>query len=293
MVNRGQKPRHKVAIVTAKDSFFISGLKSKLSEMGIEGVTVGLDAEAVNKAVGRTEPVIYYMGEEVFKHSTEEFLSGMRNLSLDFKKMLILIGDEPEYQMAIKSIPKSSIVKWFSRPVNIDELIETLNNCYAGKVKVSGKKHILIVDDDTTFMRMLHESLKDYYRINMLTSGKQAMLWLKENRPDLILLDYEMPGENGAEVYTELKNSTEYKDIPIIFLTGRQDKQTVLNAIDLSPEDYILKSADQKQLIDRLEDVFEKEVNKPGYVPSSQMSSGSMDDGLNEIERLLAEMNMN
>ncbi len=293
MVDRGKKPRHKVAIVTAKDSFFISGLKNKLNEIGIEGVTVGLDSAAVNKAVGRTEPIIYYMGEEVFKHSTEEFLQGMRNLSLDFKKMLILIGDESEYQMAIKSIPKSSIVKWFQRPVNIDELIETLNNCYAGRIKVSGKKHILIVDDDTTFMRMLHESLKDYYRINMLTSGKQAMLWLKDNRPDLILLDYEMPGENGAEVYTELKDSREYRDIPIIFLTGRQDKETVLNVIDLSPEDYILKTADQKQLIERLEDFFEKEVHKPGYVPSSEMSMGSGDDGLNEIERLLAEMNMN
>ena len=287
-----QKPRQKAAIVASKDSFFISSLQNKLLESGIEGILLPPDINAIHKAVGRRDPLIYYMGDEVFKHNTEEFLNGLRVMCLEFKRMLILIGDDPEYQMAVKFIPKSSIVAWLTRPVNIDALIETLNNCYTGKVKIAGKRNILIVDDDTTFMRMMHEKLKDYYTINMLTSGKQCMLWLKDKRPDLILLDYEMPGENGVEVYSMLKDSPEYRDIPVIFLTGVQNKDSVINAIDLNPEDYILKSVEQSKLIDRLEEFFKKESQKPGYTPASEAGQSSYNSQLNEIEALLASMNM-
>ncbi|MBE5844084.1 MAG: response regulator [Butyrivibrio sp.] len=289
---RGNKPRHKVAIVTAKDSFFVNGLKSKLLESGIEGVVAAPSIQAIDNAVNRQDPIIYFMGDEIFKRSSEEFLEGLRTMCLDYRRMLILIGDDAEYQQAIGTIPKSAIVEWFSRPVDIDNLLATLQKCYSGKVKVSGKKHILIVDDDTTFMRMMHEGLKDYYRINMLTSGKQAMLYLKDTRPDLILLDYEMPENNGVEVYNMLKDNSEYRDIPIIFLTGIQNKESVINAIDLNPEDYILKSVDRKQLVERLEDFFKKQSQRPDYVPNMGGSPSSMSPEMSEIDKLLAEMNM-
>lgn len=289
---RGNKPRHKVAIVTAKDSFFVNGLKSKLLESGIEGVVASPSIQAIDNAVNRQDPIIYFMGDEIFKRSSEEFLEGLRTMCLDYRRMLILIGDDAEYQQAIGTIPKSAIVEWFSRPVDIDNLLATLQKCYSGKVKVSGKKHILIVDDDTTFMRMMHEGLKDYYRINMLTSGKQAMLYLKDTRPDLILLDYEMPENNGVDVYNMLKDNSEYRDIPIIFLTGIQNKESVINAIDLNPEDYILKSVDRKQLVERLEDFFKKQSQKPDYVPNMGGSASSLTPEMSEIDKLLAEMNM-
>lgn len=289
---RGNKPRHKVAIVTAKDSFFVNGLKSKLLESGIEGVVAAPSIQAIDNAVNRQDPIIYFMGDEIFKRSSEEFLEGLRTMCLDYRRMLILIGDDAEYQQAIGTIPKSAIVEWFSRPVDVDNLLATLQKCYSGKVKVSGKKHILIVDDDTTFMRMMHEGLKDYYRINMLTSGKQAMLYLKDTRPDLILLDYEMPENNGVDVYNMLKDNSEYRDIPIIFLTGIQNKESVINAIDLNPEDYILKSVDRKQLVERLEDFFKKQSQRPDYVPNMSGSASSLTPEMSEIDKLLAEMNM-
>ena len=293
MVRDNKKPRHKVAIVTAKDSFFVSGLKSKLLETGIEGVVCTPSIEAIDNSVSRKDPIIYYMGDELFKRGSDEFLEGLRTMCLDYRRMLLLIGDDAEYQQCTATIPKSNIVEWFARPVDIEKLLDTLQKCYAGKVMVSGKKHILIVDDDTTFMRMMHESLKDIYKINMLTSGKQALLYLKDNRPDLILLDYEMPENNGVDVYNMLKDNREYRDIPIIFLTGIQSKESVISAIDLNPEDYILKSVDRKQLVERLEDFFKKQSKRPGYVPN-QGGGGdvSLTPEMSEIDRLLSEMNM-
>ncbi len=292
MVRGNNKPRHKVAIVTAKDSFFVSGLQSKLLETGIEGVVVAPSIEAINNAINRNDPIIYYMGDELFKRNSEEFLEGLRSMCLDFRRMLLLIGDDAEYQQATATIPKSAIVEWFARPVDIEGLLDTLQKCYSGKVTVTGKKHILIVDDDTTFMRMMHEGLKDIYKINMLTSGKQAMLYLKDNRPDLILLDYEMPEDNGVDVYNMLKDNREYRDIPIIFLTGIQNKESVINAIDCNPEDYILKSVDRKQLIERLEDFFKKQSKRPDYVPNIGGGNSSLTPEMSEIDKLLAEMNM-
>lgn len=282
--------RRRCAIIAAKDSFFISGLTSKLLEIGVGGVVVPPDMQIINKSVTMRDPLIYYLGDEVFKHTSEEFLTSLREACLESKRMLILIGDDPEYQMVTKYIPKSAIVEWFQRPVDLDKLLGTLQNCYSGKVKVAGKRRILIVDDDTTFMRMMHETLKDYYMINMLTSGKQAFLWLETNRPDLILLDYEMPDTNGVEVYTMLKENKKYKHIPIIFLTGKQDKNSVLDALNLSPKDYILKSVDQKSLIDRLEEIFKNEVPHSEY--DDEFGESLDGDDPNDIAALLASMNM-
>ncbi len=290
---------HTVGIIAVKETFFLTSLLDKLLENGIRGIMLPPDTNVIKRSLNPRDPIIYYMGDEVFRNSTGEFLTELRDMCYENRKMLILIGGVPEYQAAVKIIPKSAIVDWFKRPIDIDGLLKTLENCYRGVIKATGKKHILIVDDDTTYMRMMHETLKDYYIINMLTSGKQLMLWLKEKRPDLILLDYEMPGENGAEVYNTLLEHEEYKDIPVIFLTGIQKKDVVMNAIELNPRGYLLKSLNQDELLERLEEFFHNENHKAGgnSQPGGPGASGSYspagdDSGMSEIDKLLAEMNM-
>ncbi len=289
--------RHTVGIIAMKDSFFLGSLQSKLFQNGINGIVFQPDLNEIRRMLAPSDPLIYYMGDEVFKNSNDEFLVGLRDMCLNHRRMLILIGGVPEYQTAIKVIPKSAIVEWFGRPIDIDALLNTLENCYKGKIKVTGKKHILIVDDDTTYMRMMHETLKDIYVINMLTSGKQMMLWLKEKKPDLILLDYEMPGENGVEVYNNLRAHGEYNDIPVIFLTGIQSKDSVMDAIEANPQGYILKSLDQEKLVDRLEEFFKGQSgNKPASAaPADNQPTISQDDmsaQLDELDKLFAELNL-
>ncbi len=107
--------------------------------------------------------------------------------------------------------------------------------------KIPGKQVILVVDDDATNLRFVNEILKDEYKVYLAPSGERALVFLKSKRPDLILLDLEMPNMNGYEVIKEIKKNQEWKDIPVIFLTGQEGRDKEQEALDLGAVDYILK----------------------------------------------------
>ena len=112
-------------------------------------------------------------------------------------------------------------------------------------------------------MRMLHEWMKERYQITMLDSGGKAIHWLMENNGiDLILLDYEMPSMDGPTVFHMLKEDAATREIPVMFLTGKNDRDLVIKAVDMRPEDYILKTVQKRDLMEKLEDFFKKDREK-------------------------------
>lgn len=100
---------------------------------------------------------------------------------------------------------------------------------------------VLAVDDEPTNLRFLMEILKGEYRVYPAPSGERALKFLEGNKPDLILLDVEMPGMNGYEVIRRIKEMPERRDVPIIFLTGLEGRDNEQTAFDLGAVDYILK----------------------------------------------------
>ena len=130
---------------------------------------------------------------------------------------------------------------------------------------------ILIIDDDVTYMRMLHEWMKERYQITMLDSGGKAIHWLMENNGiDLILLDYEMPSMDGPTVFHMLKEDVATREIPVMFLTGKNDRDLVIKAVDMRPEDYILKTVQKRDLMEKLEDFFKKDREKNSKFEESE-----------------------
>ena len=121
------------------------------------------------------------------------------------------------------------------------------------------KKTILIVDDDITYMRNVYEWLKESYHVGMASNGVQAISYLAKTHADLILLDYEMPIANGPQVLSMLKNDSETGQIPVMFLTGHGDRESVLSVVGLSPVDYLLKTIDKKTLLSKLDSFFKRE----------------------------------
>jgi putative two-component system response regulator len=81
-------------------------------------------------------------------------------------------------------------------------------------------ERILVVDDETMNLRMVEHILKSMYEVLCFTSGEEALKWLSQDIPDLILLDLHMPGLNGLEVFEKLKQDERTKDIPVVFLTA-------------------------------------------------------------------------
>lgn len=106
---------------------------------------------------------------------------------------------------------------------------------------MNDKPTILCVDDEPTNLRFLMEILKGSYKVYLAPSGERALTFLENRIPDLILLDIEMPQMDGYEVIRIIKETPEWNDIPIIFLTGLEGRDKEQAAFDLGAVDYILK----------------------------------------------------
>lgn len=116
--------------------------------------------------------------------------------------------------------------------------------------------HILIIDDNALVLRNMKVLLDDKYSVSVAASATQAYMAMEKRKPNLILLDYEMPEMNGKDLYVKLKQDEAYKDIPIVFLTSAADADIVQRLLSLRPAGYILKPVNAINLMSVIEDVL-------------------------------------
>ncbi len=122
------------------------------------------------------------------------------------------------------------------------------------------RKLVLLVDDDIMYLKMLHGALMQHYRIAMAKNGDQALAYLKKNKPDLMLLDYMMPVKSGREVFYNMHDDPELRDIPVIFLTGANDSESVMEVLKLGPAGYVLKSTTLIKIAETINAFFKKQA---------------------------------
>ncbi|WP_273726966.1 diguanylate cyclase [Brucella gallinifaecis] len=100
---------------------------------------------------------------------------------------------------------------------------------------------IMIVDDEVSNIEIMNAVLEDHYEICFATSGEHALDVARSVLPDLILLDVMMPGIDGYEVCTRLKNDRLLADVPVIFTTGLDDQDAEVRGLSLGAIDYVTK----------------------------------------------------
>ncbi len=124
---------------------------------------------------------------------------------------------------------------------------------------ITYKRRILAVDDTAVVLTRILYTLQDAYDVITINSGERALKYLKENKPDLILLDIRMSPMDGIETLQSIRTMEECKDIPVIMLTGVEDKDVVIKSAKLGICDYIRKPFSSEELHKRIRRVFEQE----------------------------------
>lgn len=133
-----------------------------------------------------------------------------------------------------------------------------LNQNNAEKAAISQKKKILIVDDSDFMLKTMTMLLGKDYETLTATSGLSAFRSITLDRPDLILLDYEMPVCNGSQILEMIRSEKEFEDIPVIFLTSKVDRESVKKVIGLKPQGYLSKSLAPESIKQEIDRFFEK-----------------------------------
>lgn len=105
------------------------------------------------------------------------------------------------------------------------------------------RKKILAVDDSGTVLRSIINWLGNEYAVTVANSGFKAIRAICKDRPDLVLLDYEMPVCDGPQLLRMIQSEADYENLPIIFLTGRNDRNSILQIMSYHPAGYLLKSS--------------------------------------------------
>lgn len=124
------------------------------------------------------------------------------------------------------------------------------------------KKRILAVDDNAIVLSRIENTLSNEYEVVTVNSGVRALRYLEQEKPDLILLDIRMAQKDGIETLREIRNMEEREDIPVIMLTGVEDKEIVLESAKMGICDYILKPFYSEELLKRINRAFEQAAKK-------------------------------
>ena len=134
---------------------------------------------------------------------------------------------------------------------------------------------ILVVDDDPDIRQVLKDRLESFrYRVLVASSGKECLEVLDKQSPELVLLDIKMPGMNGIEVVSRLKQDERHKGIPVILLTAKGSQEDKVAGLDAGADDYVVKPFDSFELLARVR---------------SMMRIKQMHDALEEWNRTLEE----
>ena len=120
------------------------------------------------------------------------------------------------------------------------------------------KMRILAIDDNTVNLATLEQELKSKYEVIPMISGRRAIKYLYREQVDLILLDVQMPIMDGIETLKEIRAQENGVTVPVIFLTAKKDKATVIDGAKLGIMDYITKPFDPEDLHERIERVFKR-----------------------------------
>lgn len=123
--------------------------------------------------------------------------------------------------------------------------------------KSARRKRILAVDDAVIILRRITDALDEYFDVITVTSGARALKYLEREKPDLILLDIRMMPKDGFETLQDIRAMKGGADIPVIMLTGVEDKEYVIEGIKLGICDYILKPFFPDDLLERICRVLE------------------------------------
>ena len=241
-----------IVVVSESKSFMVTSLIGQLEEQEHKVIHTNYSPSEIGKIKSEVQLMLIY-AEDMEMDS----LVYLKDKVIEEDFPIFVLGDINQLEAVKEVIPQQFIKMHFMRPINVKDVVNEVNK-YLNDDLSHAKKKILVVDDSGAMLRTVKEWLQDKYQVVLANSGAMAIKCLAVNKPDLILLDYEMPICDGSQVLEMIRAESDFVDIPVIFLTGKNDRESVMKVTALRPEGYLLKSMESEQIIKAIDDFFEK-----------------------------------
>lgn len=166
--------------------------------------------------------------------------------------------EEEQFENLIRPVENTVIMEAVCRRLGLTE-DKVEQEALEEKRGQGEKKRVLVVDDNGTALRTIKAMLEDTYEIALAISGAQAMTSIGKKRPDLILLDYEMPVCDGRMTLEMIRADADLTSIPVVFLTAINDRENIEAVLRLKPAGYMLKPPVKEKLLAEIKKILNAE----------------------------------
>lgn len=249
----------KVLLVSKSQNLVVMSLKSNLEKLGFLVDQSGFIRRQMERIEGGTAAVVMNIEEGASESKSE--ITFIRDQAIEVGAKIFLLGTRDDVDAVSELIPEHVIAKKVYRPINVQELTTMIDE-FVEDAENNVRKTIMVVDDSGSMLLSVKSWLEDEYKIVMANSGTVAIKYLSMNKPDLILLDYEMPIINGKQVLEMIRSDEDFRDTPVIFLTSKNDKDSVMEVMSLKPEGYLLKTMPPAQIKHEIQSFFKKQERR-------------------------------
>lgn len=243
-----------ILVVMENNSFLVRNIVEQLKELDYNVDSVEMDIHKISMQKSSYEAIFLYTESDTDVIVKE--LIYIRDKAIEENLPVFYIGDDAGHLQSI--MPEYVLKSVFKRPIDV-KITARIVDKYIKEYGKQVKKKILVVDDSGAMLRNVKGWLQDKYNVILANSGAMAIKYLAMDRPDLVLLDYEMPIVDGKQVLEMIRTETEFRDVPVIFLTSKNDRESIMKVMDLKPEGYLLKTMEPERIVDEVDKFFMKQ----------------------------------
>lgn len=246
---------YNILVVSKTRSYLVMSVEEQLKKREYNMIEVEAKINEISEVKEDVAAILLYVEPELNEDTTA--LVFLRDKAVEEDIPFFVMGDSNDIDDIRTIIPIHAMQKEFPRPIDVKDVVIAIDEYVQNHGKHT-KKKILVVDDSGAMLRNVKGWLEERYQVILANSGAMAIKYLALNRPDLVLLDYEMPVVNGKQVLEMIRSESEFSDIPVIFLTSKNDRESITQVMSLKPEGYLLKTMKPDDIVKNIDDFFKK-----------------------------------
>ena len=250
----------KILIIAENNSFLVRNIAKQLEELRYEVAITEMNIQAISEYKDNVEAMFLNTESDTEVHTKEMIF--IRDKAVEENIPIFYLGEDAENLQKI--IPEYVLKSIFKRPIDVKVTAKIVDK-YIKEYGKQVKKKVLVVDDSGAMLRSVKSWLGDKYNVILANSGTMAIKYLATDRPDLVLLDYEMPVIDGRQVLEMIRTETEFRDVPVIFLTSKNDRESIMKVMELKPEGYLLKTMEPEKIVEEVDKFFMKQKVKQTF----------------------------
>ena len=150
----------------------------------------------------------------------------------------------------------------------VESLPTLLSQEMVGSDTHTFRPHLLVVEDNADLRQYLQFMLQERYRVSTVENGVEALAFLQNTSPALVLSDIMMPQMDGIELLTALNDSPDHRHVPIIMLTARQSLEVKLSTLRIGVDDYLSKPFREAELLARIDNLLRNQQQRQNAQPT-------------------------